>query len=351
MNSLSLGPLLLGFFTAALAAQNISLHLANSSHLNLETIRGGALSTDGKRLFTWGDSLREWTLPGLRSRILSKAKYNEGGCLMDVDQDGEMDLILQEGIQPGNLVWLHSPDWKSRTIDTGAELHDCLPTTLLGHRGFLMIQRYSQVRFYEPPATLDAHWPMQEVYSFYTPSRQTGLLRADIDGDGLIDILAGNDWIKSPDRFDLPWHLFAINTYNEVADSAMLQIALTEPANGLAMSQGHMENARVTWFEKSDDPRRLWIGHRLSDGLNLVNPHALAVFDFDEDGKPDIVAAEHNGKSSRLFVFLQQEERGSFRPVELPFRTDAIAIFPRAPGEFISIGADNVTISRYTVRK
>ena len=351
MNSLSRGLLPLGFLVVALAAQSVSLQPSNSFRLNNEIIRGGALSTDGKWLFTWGDSLREWTLPGLHSRILSPAEYNEGGCLMDVDQDGQLDLILQEGVKPGKLVWLHSPDWKSRTIDTEVELHDCLATTLLGHRGFLMIQRYSQVRFYEPPATPGGHWPMQEVYSFYTPSRQTGLLRADIDGDGLIDILAGNDWIKSPDRFDLPWHLFAINTYNEVADSAMLQIALTEPADGLVVSQGHMENARLTWFEKPDDPKRLWVGHRLSDGLHLVNPHALAVCDFDGDGQPDIIAGEHNGQSSRLFVFLQQKERGSFQPVKLLLRTDAIAVFPRTTGEFISIGADNVTIWRYTFRK
>jgi hypothetical protein len=131
----------------------------------------------------------------------------------------------------------------------------------------------------------------------------------------------------------------------------MLETALTEPADGLVVSQGHMENARVTWFEKPDDPKRLWIGHRLSDGLHLVNPHALAVFDFDGDGKPDIIAGEHNGPSSRLLVFLQQGERGSFQPIELPLRTDAIAIFPRGPGEFISIGTDNVMIWRYTFRK
>src|SRR5260370_39121069 len=110
MNWLACWLSFLGFLIAALAAQSTTIHPSNSVRLKSEIIRGAALSADGKRLFTWGDSLREWTLPGLRSRILSKAKYSEGGCLMDVDHDGEMDLILQEGIKPGNLVWLHSPD-------------------------------------------------------------------------------------------------------------------------------------------------------------------------------------------------------------------------------------------------
>ena len=45
-------------------------------------------------------------------------------------------------------------------------------------------------------STKARHLP--RVYSFYTPSRQAGLLLADVDGDGLTDIFAGNYWIRSP---------------------------------------------------------------------------------------------------------------------------------------------------------
>ena len=44
-------------------------------------------------------------------------------------------------------------------------------------------------------------WPYREIYSIYTPSQQTGLSMRDIDGDGRIDILCGNYWIQSPERF------------------------------------------------------------------------------------------------------------------------------------------------------
>lgn len=268
---------------------------------------------------------------------------------MDVDQDGQPDLILQEGLGLGKLTWRRAPDWKLRVIDTEIEMHECLPATLLGHRGFLMIQRFMQVRFYEPPTKPGEPWTSTELYSMYTPSNQTGLLLADIDGDGLIDILCGNYWIKSPVSFELPWRLFAINTYSEVADSAMLQLALTEPSVGLIVSQGHMRDARLTWFERPDDPRRLWIGHRLEDGLHLVNPHALFASDLNADGKVDFLLAERNGVDSRLLAFWNDGR--TFHSEQLARGQEMISIWRVDRGTLLSIGPNAVTLWDYDFRK
>ena len=105
-----------------------------------------------------------------------------------------------------------------------------IPATVLGRRGVLLVHRRSQVRFYEIPADRSAPWPATEIYSFYTPSNQGGMLLADIDRDGTTDLLCGNYWIKSPDRFELPWRLFAIEPWSEEPDSAMLRLALADLA-------------------------------------------------------------------------------------------------------------------------
>ena len=83
-------------------------------------------------------------------------------------------------------------------IAAGVETRDILAVTLLGHRGVLVVHKQMQVRFYEIPRDPTQPWPAQDLYSFYTPSREGGLGLADIDGDGLPDILCGNDWIRSP---------------------------------------------------------------------------------------------------------------------------------------------------------
>lgn len=258
-------------------------------------------------------------------------------------------LILQDGAGLGDLTIRRPPDWKPELIDTLAGMHDCLPATLLGHRGFLMIHRFSQVRFYEPPARRGDPWTSTDLYSIYTPSKQTGLLLADIDGDGLTDILCGNYWIKSPARFELPWRLFAINTYSEVDNSAMLQLALTAPADNLIVSQGHMRDARLTWFEKTDDPKRLWIGHRLADELHLVNPHALAAFDLNADGKIDFLAGERNEANSRLFAFWN--EGGTFRGEKIGHGSEMISIWKLSGKSLLSIGPRAVTLWTYDFRK
>jgi hypothetical protein len=191
-----------------------------------------------------------------------------------------------------------------------------LPATLLGHRGVLLIHKRMQVRFYEIPADPTARWPYQDVYSFYSPAHQGGLRMADIDGDGLPDILAGMYWIRSPESFELPWRLFAIDLWNETLESAMLRLSygpLAGAAPELLAAQRDMQPARLARLEKPADPRQLWIEHRIESVPDLAELNSLETADFDGDGRPDILAAEKAG-AGRLLV-LYNEGEGRFRPV------------------------------------
>ena len=262
-----------------------------------ERVQGAAWQPGQRTLFTWGDRVVAWTLPGGVSRVIVPAGalgFQEGGCLVDVDGDGVQDLVLQEapkaGTALGRMVWLRMPRGPLREIDTESDFHDCLETTLHGRRGLLVIHRQAQVRFYE---FAGGRWSYREIYSIYTPSRQGGLLVQDIDADGLPDILCGNYWIRSPAAFDLPWRLFAINNWWDQTDSAMLRLAWN---GSLIAAQRESSPARMARFDRPTDPAQLWTARPTSAEPPLHRVQALAA------AGSMVVAGENHGAGSRLLL-------------------------------------------------
>jgi len=303
-------------------APHFSEHVIKRLHR--EVITGYALQK--RTLVTWGDRLLWRGLPQGNYRVVRGRgrAFAEGGCLLDVDGDGALDIVVNEGGPESDLVWFRAPHgpalsnapWTRHVIDTGVDAPDILPATLFGHRGVLLIHKRAQVRFYEIPADPTARWPSQDVYSFYSPSHQGGLRMADIDGDGRPDILAGMYWIRSPESFELPWHLFAIVLWNKTPDSAMLRSSygpLSGAAPELVAAQREAQPSRLARFQAPTDPRQLWIEHRIEGVPDLAEVNSLETADFDGDGRPDILIAEKAGRG-RLLV-LYNEGEGRFRPV------------------------------------
>jgi hypothetical protein len=289
-------------------------------------IRGAARSRDG-RLFTWGDSLRVRDAHLKSVRTLARGPFAEGGCLVDLDGDGKEEFVGQEGLGLGPLTWRKAPAWKPIVLEKETDTHDCIEATLFGRKGVLAIHRHTQVRFYELPADLSKPWEVREVYSIYTPSQQSGLSLRDVDGDGRTDILCGNYWIQSPASFELPWHIFAINTWFEASRSALLQHATV--GQDLIMVQAHMSPSRVAIFRKPSDVRQLWNASPIEGEFH--NVHAIA------QAEGGVFVAENNGRASRIF-----EVTGN-KVIELAAGSPSLGLFP-TPEALISVGPHEIVV-------
>lgn len=281
-----------------------------------ERFRGGLLDPGANAVYTWGDGLFRIDMTSGAERKLASGWFGEGGCVYDVDRDRTPDVILQSGPALGQLVWISGATGESHTIDTGIEMHDCIVTMFHGHTGVLMVQRGMQLRFYTLPDRRGGEWGYTELYSFYTPSYQTSLVLADVDGDGKTDLFCGNYWMKAPAAFELPWHIFAIDTYSETPASAMLRLVLLDSMHLLA-AQGHMRDARLAIFTKPADPEQLWQEQRLEGDLHLVNAHAAIAWG------EGFVVGENNGTDSRILYF----DRAGSKPVEISRGTPVIAFW------------------------
>lgn len=261
----------------------------------LAQVRGAGIFPETGEIASWGKGV------SISGKRVADGFFGRGGCVADWNRDGRIDLVLHEIGQEepdsaiGRMVALLAPDWRPELIDTGASFRDCLGLELYGRRGVLVTHRQMQLRFYE--RAQDRKPRYREIYSIYTTSAQSGLAQADIDGDGRLDLLHGNYWLKAPEEFHLGWRLFALQTWFDAPRSAMIRIAVTRVNGKLAVVEAESEAspARFAWFEPPADPRQLWIQHDLAIDGGLHKPQVLA-----NAGDGVVLVGEDNGAGSRL---------------------------------------------------
>jgi len=230
-----------------------------------------------------------------------------GGAVFDVDGDGWPDIVFGGDYQSNEVWWWRNPGpgwkpdtpWQRYTIKkSGAtQHHDQIFGDFKG-TGKPQLVYWNQGAHKLFIADIPPHpkeveeWPASEVFTGSAgenPGKYAeGLAAIDIDGDGRIDLLAGNYWFKY-----LPSHTFQPIKIGDIGG----RIAAGHLLRGAKIPQVVIAPGDGTgplkWYDCSGDPTdpRTWHGHDLA-GRDMVHGHSLQIADIDGDGHLDIFAAE-----------------------------------------------------------
>jgi hypothetical protein len=254
----------------------------------------------------------------------------------DLDGDGRVEIVAtkkKSGVRAGDfypgltsdLCWLKAIDprkgrWEEHAIGTGNGdwPHGNLIAPLLPGGKLALVTGYhsAQLRqdrpelFEVPSNPASGPWP-KRVLADVPYGEQ--MVAADLDGDGDLDIAAGPYWLENRNGSFLP-HQIAEGF--EIARVAVLDVNVDgRPDIAIGEEQLSYETkqsffARVAWFENQG-------GGKFAEHVidRIVCPHSLGVADLDGDGKPELVAGEHDPfkpyrSGGRLFVYKPADAAG-----------------------------------------
>jgi hypothetical protein len=232
-----------------------------------------------------------------------------GGCAHDIDEDGDLDIVWGGDAQSEHMWWWENPypkfdpetPWRRHVIkNSGAKQHhDQIFADVLGRGKPQLIfwnQQAKTIFLAEIPSDPrnSGPWPLRTIYSGQVgegvdgaAAYPEGIDAVDVDGDGRIDILAGNSWFKhvEGDKFQAIRisRMGGRIRAGRFKPSKYAQIVIA-PGDG---------NGPLRLYECQDNAvdSACWKGRDLLD-REMVHGHTLDIGDIDGDGHLDILAAE-----------------------------------------------------------
>ncbi len=238
-----------------------------------------------------------------------------GGAAYDIDGDGDVDIVFGNDWQGNKLWWWENPypnfdpsvPWKRHIIKNGGatQHHDQVFADIKGTgkpqlvfwnqqaKAIYLADIPSDPRHTEP-------WPYVEIFNGHAGEGENGAAlyaegmdAYDIDGDGKVDLLAGNYWFHHEGGNEFrPIRVGVIGgriRAGRFKKGKYPQIVIA-PGDG---------SGPLMIYECKGDPMKSsdWEGTKLLD-RDMIHGHTLELGDVNGDGNLDILAAEQ-GKWNR----------------------------------------------------
>jgi hypothetical protein len=222
-------------------------------------------------------------------------------CLIaDLNSDGQNEVVIGGKKGQGNIVWYEAPDWRRNTIGTarleaGGVMLDItgngLPDMVAGNDW-----GGCELYWFENPGPPHENWPRRlienELYKFHDQAV------GDVDGDGRDELVVLSQQSKVVAYYDIPddprvspWPR---ECRHVVCDDLEVEGVAVVDLDG----DGELEIvAGPYWFKRAGGS---WQRHPIAPDFVLT---CVAVGDLDGDGRPEVVLSEGESDPARLAWF------------------------------------------------
>lgn len=230
----------------------------------------------------------------------------------DIDNDGDIDVIgiahpgeWDEGGASSTIYWYENPSWEAHEIGTAPAFVKDVNVADLNADGKLDVVTATFVNNNLKIFRQDEPDQWVESLSTTIENLHEGMDVGDVDGNGMLDVLANGYWIVLEDKdLSKAGAIYSIhdNWHNQDGDwsrNASKHLAKDIDGDGnveVFITHSERKGYPLAWYKRIEDAG--WKEHIIKE--NFTAAHTIQVFDADLDGDFDVLSGMNRSRAQGL---------------------------------------------------